>query len=184
LALHNLTASSAKTARFGKTSGSGTGSGAIIAGNILPNGDFFTAAKNRFFKINFELTTEVGSTANTTSSSTDPAHAKEVSENIAEGGENILDSDPRKSTETGVSQPIKTVPVVKTPFLLVRKDFIGLRGLFELGFCVVTVVPIGVILHSQSAIRLFDCSLFGVSLDTQYFVIIALGHNSSIITEA
>ena len=67
--------------------------------------------------------------------------------------------------------------VVSRALLPVAQDLKGLFGLLEfiLRFRV-TFISIGVVLHGQAAIGLFDVGVIGVAINAENFVIVTLSH--------
>jgi len=73
--------------------------------------------------------------------------------------------------------------VVSGALLAVLQDVIGLVDLFEAAFGVlVPLVAVGVELHGQLAVGLFDIVVRGVPPDAQDFVKIALGHGGRFLS--
>jgi hypothetical protein len=91
----------------------------------------------------------------------------------------------RKGVTIGINAGV-TVLIVSGTFLRVRQHLVGFFDLFEFDFCVfgiVALMAIGVVLHRQFAIRLFDLFVRGVLGDTQYFVKVSFCHRVLLLFE-
>ena len=117
-------------------------------------------------------------------SSTAPtATAKDVTKNVTEGfGETTKALGTWAATHVGVHARV-TVLVVSGALLRVRKHLVGLFGLFEFFFCLlspIALVAVGVKLHRQLAISFLDVVLGRVFSNAQDFVVVALSHEVSL----
>ena len=72
------------------------------------------------------------------------------------------------------------MPVIQATFLGITQDCIGLVDLLHFFYSlIIIVVFIGVMLHGQIAVGLFDGGFVGVSIDAQNLIIITLCHRAS-----
>jgi hypothetical protein len=112
--------------------------------------------------------------AATTEKVTEYATAKYVTE----GSKDILC---RIETVPGTFNPGVTKAIVPRPLFLIAQHLVSFRGLFEQAAGIfIARIRIGVVLHRQLAISPRYFPFIGVSLNPEYFVIIAFGHRSSI----
>ena len=138
-------------------------------------------ACSRFFKADFHGVRQVVATVDLAAptSTTASAATKNVAKDVAKGfTETRKPFSARATTHVGVHTCMAML-VVGCPLLRVRQHFVGLFGLFEFffgGLGRITLIAVGVVLHRQFAICLFDLVIGGAFGYAQHFVKISFGH--------
>ena len=157
---------------------------AAVAGFAFRDGgdaDGFFGTARGFFQRNFEVVAQVraaidvAAPATGCTTRTAPA-AEEVAKNVGKGvGKAFKPARTRAAhgrVDTGV-----TIAVVGGFFVGVGEHFVGFAEFLELFFrFAVAGVAVGVILHGELAVRLFDDIGISVAVDAEHFVVIAFGH--------
>ena len=138
-------------------------------------------ARGRFFEGDVHGVGQVAAAKDLTPAAllTTSATAEDIAKNIAEAAAET--TKPFGTTgpahvrvHTGV-----TVLVVSGFFLGVREHLVSLFGFFEFlfgGLGRITLVAVGVVLHGELAVRLFDLVVGGVFGHAQHVVKVSFGH--------
>ena len=165
----------------------GLGAAAVAGTALVPRGDldlgFF--AIGRFFQRDFHGVRQIAAAKHLAPAALATASApKDVAKDVAKG----LRETPEPFTTTAASAHVRVharvaVLVVGRFFLRVGQDLVGLFGFFEFFFGRrrrFTLVAVGVVLHRELAISLFDLVFRSVLGHAQHFVKIAFRHGGSV----
>lgn len=178
LGLHHLSASAAVLARFGLSSGLGTGSLAGFAFDRAIDFQGAFATFGRFEEIDRDAGAKTFTSASRSAAPTAPSSSEDPSEDIAEGLEDIGDILESRAPSAAVAQPCVAVAVVAGFLFVVGEDFVGLGAFLEaFGGFFISGVAVRMKFHRLLAIRLLDLLGGRFPSDLQDFVIIAFGRH-------
>src|SRR5512139_1513282 len=106
------------------------------------------------------------------------AEPEEIFEQVAEGGEDIVEA--AEAGKTATLEALMTELVVDAPLLWIAKHFVGLGRLLEPLFRLfISWIPVGVMPQRELAVGFLDLVLAGVSTDTEYLIVVPFTHRSS-----
>src|SRR5690606_24052707 len=107
--------------------------------------------------------------------------AEEVTEHVAEDvGEACVTTEAGPTAHLRIDTSV-AVLIISAALTGIGKNFISLIGFFEFLFRVMVVrIAVGVVLHRQTSVSLFQLGLTGTALHAQYFVIVSFCHFSRI----
>src|SRR5690606_5465891 len=172
----HLADTAAGRARDGLGARLGAAAVAGVAGDLRRHLDGDLVAGDRPLEVEAQLVAEVGTAKHLAAAA--PPGTEDVAEHVAEDVGKAVRSEAAGTRAPGV-QPGMAVAVVGGAFLGIGEDFVGFTHLAELGPGVLVVlVPVGVILHRETAIRLLHLLARRRPADAQNFVIVAFRHTS------
>lgn len=147
-------------------------------------------AGNCLLECDFKRITHVGAAEHlgTASASAAGTAAENFGEDVAEVAESALSlTESAESAEAARCVRIHAglaVAVVGGALLRIAQNRISLTDLFKLFFgLLVAVVAVGMVLHRQTSIRLFDFIVARITRNAKYLVIILISHSLSIVTK-
>ena len=135
-------------------------------------------AGKRIAQADLDLRTQVRAATRAATRTVSPAGelAEHLVEDIAEPAA-IGEVEPASTRAAVLLEGRMAIPVVGRPLLLVLQNVIGLVQFLEPGLrCLVVRIAVGMVLHSQLAVRFLQVIRAGVARHTQGGVKILLGH--------
>src|SRR5690606_22072205 len=138
--------------------------------------DIGAVAEHRLLQIQLQLVTQIGATEHLRPATT-ATTAKDVTEDVAEGiTEGIAAEAAPTTTATARGKAVMTVLVIDGPLLRVTQHLGGFLGFLEFFFGRSVVrIAIRMVFHRQATIGLLDVGIAGAALQTEDFVVVALG---------
>ena len=162
--------------------GAGLGAAAVahLARIVGRDTNLGLGAVRGFFERYFEVVAQVCATIDAIApAATGTSLAEDVSEDVAEGIGKTTEARLARAaaTATGGIQSGMTMTVVDGTLLFVGENLVGLFGFLEFLFRALVVrIAVGVMLHGQLAIGLFQRVLVRITRHTQHFVVVPLRH--------
>jgi hypothetical protein len=165
---------------FGLGAGLGARAAAVMALHQGRDADLDLLARDRVLQGQREVIAQIRSPMNAPPAATTSAEdvAEHVPKDVAEAlGASGSATEPARGVHTRMTEL-----VVSRSLLGVAQDLVGELGLLELLLRRRTRVAVRVELHGEASVGLLDVGLAGVAADAEYFVIIALGHFSKVVS--
>jgi len=175
LLVTNLPAAVARATRYGRFSRSRTGSTALLARLMSPDGHGTFRSEHGFFKLQAQVFAKIGAPLSTAAAAASLRSAEHISksEKVSEDFAEVLNNARIESSSRG---PHAGMPeaVVASALLLVDQNGVCLSALFE-PILRIRVIGIAVrmVLHRQLAISALDLDLGRAPANTQHLVVIA-----------
>jgi hypothetical protein len=156
----------------------GAGAVAGLAHRKGGHADLHRGAVHRLFQVDLQVVAQVRAAPHPRllAAARPGGGAEDVAEDIAE---DVAEAAPRAATAPGARLDAGMAElIVGGAFARVGQYFIGLLGLLEilLGLLVVGIA-VGVILHGEAPVGLFQFLVAGIAGHAQYFVVIAFCHS-------
>ena len=161
---------------LGLRAGLGAGTGAGLAGDRGRDAHLGGLAGECLVEVDLHVVAQISAALAPAAAPTPAAaHAEEVVEDVGEGGRNIAKA--ASGTGTGMLERGMTKAVISSALVRILENFVRFVDLLEANFrSLIGGIAIGMPLHRELAKGGFQFTFVRRALDSQNFVIAALGH--------